>query len=448
MRIPNSIKNFLIVGSWAKTQITIENIGQKSSHRIFCYLENRNPGIISLVEGYKIGSLYEIDEILEYAKSIQPDLVLVTTASPLSLGLVDKLREVKIPVFGPTKKASKLECNKAFTRNLMKKYNINNIPTYEIFEKKEEAVKFAKKMNWKVAVKPIGLTEGLGVRVAGEQLKSKEEIIEYINKVLNKEIGSFSKVLIEEKIEGEEFTIQCLVHEGEIVSTPAVQDFKKLLPGDKGPNTASMGSYSTRDYILPFLRKKEYEFSLEIIKKTVEAFKKETGQECSGFLYGQFILTSKGIKLVEYNFRPGDPEWMNTLSVLKSNIGEVIINLMEGKEVNLNFVPEATVCKYIVPKNYPEKLNEILDVSFSRNRIRNTEVNYYYSCGKDEKSGKLNVGEERGIAFLGRGKTVPEANKKVEKAISYIKGDFRYRDDIGTVEMMNSKKKKVAEEIR
>lgn len=444
----NNIKKFLIIGSWAKEQITVKNIKENSSYKVFCYLDTKNPGIISLVDGYRMGSLYKIDEIVEYAKAIQPDLVLVTTAAPLSLGLVNKLQKAQIPVFGPTKEASKLECNKAFTRNLMRKYNINNIPAFEVFKEKEKAIEFAKKMDWNVAVKPIGLTEGLGVKVAGEQLENKEEIIEYVVKILNKEIGGSPKVLIEEKIEGEEFTIQCLVHEGEIISTPAVQDFKKLLPGDEGPNTASMGSYSTRDYILPFLRKKEYKISLEIIKKTVEAFKKETGQDCSGFLYGQFILTPKGIKLVEYNFRPGDPEWMNTLSVLKNNIGNVVIELMEGKNVELTFISKATVCKYIVPKNYPEELNENLEVSFPKGKIKEMGVDWYYSCGKDEKSGKLNVGEERGIAFIGRGETVPEANKKVEKGISCIKGDFRYRNDIGTAKMISSKKKKVMERIR
>jgi len=150
------------------------------------------------------------------------------------------------------------------------------------------------------------------------------------------------------------------------------------------------------------------------------------------------MITKDGIKLIEYNFRPGDPEWMNTLSVLKNNILDVITRLLSGEEVSLQFEDKATVCKYIVPRNYPKKLYETLDVSFKEEEIKTEGVNIYYSCGID-KEGRLNIGSERGIAFIAKDDTIFDANEKIEKAISLVKGNFYHRSDIGAKEMIESK---------
>jgi len=175
----------------------------------------------------------------------------------------------------------------------------------------------------------------------------------------------------------------------------------------------------------------DYRTALNIIEKTLSAYQKETGEICRGFLYGQFIHTSRGIKLVEYNFRPGDPEWLNTLAVMEEPLHEVILKLMEEEDFSITFQSKTTVCKYIVPPEYPEELYQTLDVSFDESKIQQMGVDLYYSCGKD-KDQELNVGSERGIALIGKGTTIEEANRRVEKAISQIKGDFHYRNDIGT----------------
>ncbi|GFO95960.1 phosphoribosylamine/glycine ligase, partial [groundwater metagenome] len=237
----------------------------------------------------------------------------------------------------------------------------------------------------------------------------------------------------------EEFTVQCFVHGKHFLPTPAVQDFKKLLPGEKGPNTASMGSYSQNGHLLPFMEEKDYDKALEIIRGTIGGFQKETGKICSGFLYGQFMLTAKGIKLIEYNFRPGDPEWMNTVIVLKNNLLDVILKLLQGDDQALYFENQATVCKYIVPVGYPEKLYQNLEAGLDEEAIQKIDgLKYYYSCGLDN-TGKLNVGTERGIAFVAKAPTIEEANEKVEKAISLVDGKFYYRKDIGTKDLVDSK---------
>ncbi|MCF7878238.1 MAG: phosphoribosylamine--glycine ligase [Candidatus Omnitrophica bacterium] len=433
----NSQKKILVVGSWAKEQITIENIKKSPSYRVFSYLDTKNPAIISLVEDFCLGSLSDSDAILNYAKKIKPDLILITTASPLAAGSVDKLEAEKFKVFGPKKISAQLESNKAFTRNLMYKYLPESLPEFKVLEDKGQAVEYAKEKNFEVAVKPTGLTEGLGVKVLGDQLKNGKEVLDYITQILADDKKG-KKVIIEQRIQGEEFTLQCFVNGEVILPTWCVQDFKKLLPEDKGPNTASMGSYSFSSWLLPFMKQGDYSQALDIIKKTVSAFYKETGQYPCGFLYGQFMITDFGVKLIEYNFRPGDPEWMNTVAVLEDNIVEAVEDVLSGKKRELTFKNKATVCKYITPKEYPYKLYQTLDIDFNKDEIEEEGVRVYYSCGLD-KNDKLEVGSERGIAFLAAAETIEEANKKVESAIAKVKGDFYYRKDIGTKQMIEEK---------
>jgi phosphoribosylamine---glycine ligase len=437
----NKIKKILVVGSWAKEQITIENIKKNSAYQVFSYLDTKNPAIIALVEDFFIGSLSDSNSILNYAKKIKPNLILITTASPLAAGVVDKLEAENFKVFGPKKLAAQLESNKAFTRELMYKYLPESVPEFKIFTDKNEAVSYAKSKEFKVAVKPIGLTEGLGVKVFGNQLKDKEAAISYIAEILDDQQKS-GKVIVEEKISGEEFTLQCFVNGEIVLPTPCVQDFKKLLPGGRGPNTASMGSYSVASKLLPFMNQADYDQAINIIKRTLSAYIKETQENPCGFLYGQFMITKFGVKLIEYNFRPGDPEWMNTVAILENNIAEVVDNLLSKKETKLSFRQEATVCKYITPTEYPYKLYQTLDVSFNQEIVEKEGVNIYYSCGQN-KEGKLEVGSERGIAFLATAKNLEEANRQIENVISKIKGNFYYRKDIGTKELVDEKIEKI-----
>ncbi|MCF7888087.1 MAG: phosphoribosylamine--glycine ligase, partial [Candidatus Omnitrophica bacterium] len=344
-------------------------------------------------------------------------------------------------VFGPKKLSAQLESDKAFTRNLMYSYLPESLPEFRVLENKLDAIEYAKSKNFEVAVKPIGLTEGLGVKVLGDQLNNDKEVIDYIIQILTDEKKG-KKVIIEQRIQGEEFTLQCFVNGDIILPTPCVQDFKKLLPEGRGPNTASMGSYSSNSKLLPFLSQDNYNQAINIIKKTISAFSQETGQNPCGFLYGQFMITKFGVKLIEYNFRPGDPEWLNTVVVLEDNIVDIVEDILLKKTRKLNFKNKATVCKYITPREYPYKLYQTLDVDFNEVEIKKEGVGIYYSCGLD-KSNKLAVGSERGIAFLATAGTIEEANKKVEAAIAKIKGDFYYREDIGTKELIEQKVKNV-----
>ena len=433
--LPEKIERVLVIGSWAKEQITIENISKKPSVQVFSYMSTKNPGIISLVNDYMLGALDNKEQIVDYAVKQKIDLVLITTAQPLSVGVVDALQKENIFVFGPSQNAARLESDKAYTRQLLKKHGISVAPIFNVFTDHKQAVEFAQQLKWNVAVKPIGLTEGLGVKIFGDQLKTKDDVIQYIFEIFDKKIGGHSKVLIEEKLVGTEFAIQCLVYKKNMISTPAVQDYKRLLPGDQGPNTASMGSISENGFLLPFMTMEDYDEAVSIITKTIDAYYKETGEDCNGFLYGQFIKTTTGIHLVEYNFRPGDPEWLNTMFIMHDNILEVIEYLIHGVKKPVHFEEKATVCKYIVPKGYPHHMDQVLAVNFDEKKINDVGVKLYYSSGLDS-DGRLRVGSERGIAFISKAETVGQAAMLVEKAISMVSGDFHYRSDIGTKEMI------------
>ena len=437
----NKLNKVLIVGSWAKEQITIENIKRDSRIKVYAYLDTRNPGIMSIADGYRIGDLKDIKNIKDYAREKEIDLVLITTANPLQAGLVDLLEEENIPVFGPRKCCARLESDKSFARKLVRSIAPEVIPEYKVFRIPEKAIDYAKKLNWQVAVKPIGLTDGLGVKVYGNQLKTPEDIKNYIYKIHENQISGSSKVIIEEKLFGEEFTIQTLVFNGKMVTTPAVQDFKKLLSGDRGPNTASMGSYSSSGYLLPFMHETDYHKAVDVMQKTVIALQQETGCNVSGFLYGQFMLTEQGIKLIEYNFRPGDPEWMNTLRVLRNNIAKMVFDFMHGKDIKGQFLPHSTLCKYLVPRDYPKLRNQILNIQIDEEVLKQNNTSLYYSCGLDDSS-QLRVGDERGVALLTDAPSLKQANQQIEDALQGISGYFYYRPDIGDEKIIKRKVQK------
>lgn len=434
----NKLDRVLVVGSWAKEQITIENIKRKNQIQVYAYLDTRNPGILKIADGYRIGSLKDIENIKDFCEKKAIDLVLVTTASPLQAGLVDLLEYNNIQTFGPRKCCARLEFDKAFARGLVHQVAPEVIPAYKVFKIAEKAIDYAKKQKWQIAVKPIGLTDGLGVKVYGNQLKTPAEVKKYIYQIFKKQISGHSKVIIEEKLQGEEFTIQALVANGKLITTPAVQDFKKLLPGDRGPNTASMGSYSSNGYLLPFMQESEYHKAVEVMQKTIVALQKETGHNVYGFLYGQFMLTEQGIKLIEYNFRPGDPEWMNILRVLKNNIAKMVFDFMHGKDIKGQFLPKFTLCKYLVPRDYPRLANQILNIQIDEEILKQNKTSLYYSCGLDDSS-QLRVGDERGVALLTDAPSLKQANEQIENALQGIDGYFYYRPDIGDEQIIRKK---------
>jgi phosphoribosylamine--glycine ligase len=277
------------------------------------------------------------------------------------------------------------------------------------------------------------LTGGKGVKVQGDHFNTKREALEYCNEVLQ----THPKVIAEEKLEGEEFSLQCLTDGKTVIAMPPVQDHKRAFVNDFGPNTGGMGSYSCEDHLLPFLSKDDVDGGLEITKKVVDVLYKETGEYYKGIMYAGLIKTKYGIKLLEYNARFGDPEAMNVLSLLESDFVEIcsaMINQQLNK-IKIKFYNKATVCKYIVPKGYPD--NPVKDGKISIGKMPKDAKIYYASV--DQKEDGLYLTSSRAIACLGISGNLEKAEKIAEKATKAVKGSVFHREDIGTRKLVEKR---------
>lgn len=319
------------------------------------------------------------------------------------------------------------------------KYHIDGNPKFKVFNKENfnEISEFLNKIE-AIVVKPDGLTGGKGVRVQGDHFQTKEEGMQYCADVLK----THPSVIVEEKLDGEEFSLQCLTDGKTVLCMPPVQDHKRANEDDKGPNTGGMGSYSSENLLLPFLKKEHLDAAIKITKQVMQSLYLETGQYYKGVMYGGFILTKDGVKLIEYNARFGDPEAMNVLPLLKTDFVSICqaIIAQELERLKIKFEKKATVCKYVVPKGYPEDpvKEEITIESLPK------EAKLYYAS-VDEKENKLMMTGSRAIALLGIGNNLEEAEKIAEEATNAVKGNVFHRKDIGTKEMIEKRIKHAQE---
>jgi phosphoribosylamine--glycine ligase len=281
--------NVLLIGNGAREHAIAEAIMRSNKARLFSYMKAKNPGIAKLSEDFQIGSYDNLEEIKNFAKVNNIDFAVIGPEDPLNSGVVDALNSMNVPSVGPTKSLARLETSKSFTRLLLQKYNIDGNPKFKVFESLEGVKEFLDELS-RVVIKPDGLTGGKGVKVQGDHFQTKEEAFAYCEEALK----SHPSVVVEEKLEGEEFSLQCLTDGKTVIATPPVQDHKRRFVGDRGPNTGGMGSYSDSNHLLPFLSDKDVKQGLEITKKVAEALYKETGEYYKGVMYGGFIITKKG----------------------------------------------------------------------------------------------------------------------------------------------------------
>ncbi|MFH0867971.1 MAG: phosphoribosylamine--glycine ligase [Candidatus Woesearchaeota archaeon] len=427
----------LLIGHGAREHAIAETFKKNKDVELYSYMKSKNPGIASLSKEIMLGSYSELDKIKEFAEKNNVDFAFIGPEDPLNEGVVDKLQDAGINAIGPTKLMAKLETSKSFTRELLQKYNIEGNPKFKIFNNNNfnEIESFLNEID-EIVVKPDGLTGGKGVRVQGDHFNTKEEALAYCKEVLE----THPSVIVEEKLDGEEFSLQCLTDGKRVIMTPPVQDHKRAYDNDKGPNTGGMGSYSCENHLLPFLKKEHVNEALEITKKVADAIYQETGLYYKGVMYGGFILTKDGVKLIEYNARFGDPEAMNVLPLLKTDFALICqaIIVQELNRIKVGFEKKATVCKYAVPKGYPENpiKNEKIVVEAPN------KAKIYYASVEQKKDGLYMTGS-RAIAFLGVGDNLDEAEKIAEEAVSGVKGKIFHRKDIGTKDLINKRIKHV-----
>ena len=432
------MSNVLLVGNGAREHVIAETVFRsRHDSRLFSYMKANNPGIASLSDKIMIGDYNDLEGIKKFSKECNIDFAIIGPEDPLNNGVVDFLQETGIPCVGPTKSLARLETSKSFTRDLLRKYNIPGNPKFEIFSSMEGISDFLDELD-EAVIKPDGLTGGKGVWVQGDHFQTKEEALEYCRKLL----AEHPSVIIDEKLEGEEFSLQCLCDGKTVVTTPPVQDHKRRFVDDKGPNTGGMGSYSSEDHSLPFMSLNDVAEGLAITQKVAEAIYKETGEYYKGVMYGGFIITKNGVELLEYNARFGDPEAMNTLPLLKTDFIDLCNAIIEGTldKLHIEFEKKATVCKYVVPKGYglPEDHPDAKTTS-SKIEVGDVgEAKLYYSS-VDKREDGLYMTTSRAIGVVGIADNLNRAEQIAEEAALAIKGPVAHRPDIGTKELIEKR---------
>jgi len=255
-------------------------------------------------------------------------------------------------------------------------------------------------------------------------------------------IDDCGKVVVEEKLIGCEFSLISFVSGLVVVDMPIVQDHKRAYDGDTGPNTGGMGTYSDQDHSLPFLTKEDVERAKEINRLVVEALQKEYEEPYRGILYGGFIATADGIRLIEYNCRFGDPEALNILPLLKSDFAAICQAIATGEltEDMVQFSNKATVCKYIVPEGYPENKDQRgEEVRFPECRMQNREYRIYFGDVTQDSDNTFRLGGSRTAGIVGIGDTIEEAECIAQNICEQVKGPVRFRSDIGTSSLIQQR---------
>lgn len=425
----------LLVGSGAREHALADALIAGGAE-LYVYMQLLNPGIKRIARKFNVGKADDTAAAARFAKDNSVEIALIGPETPLAAGVVDELEKAGVKCVGPTKKMAQLETSKSFARQLLKKYGIDGNPEFKIFTKESaELPQWLEKLR-EYVVKPDGLTGGKGVKVSGEHLSSNDEALDYCNEILE----SHNAVIVEEKLEGEEFSLQTLTDgNGGFLHFPPVQDHKRAHDGDVGSNTGGMGSYSDANLLLPFLTSEDVEAAKNITEKVAEAIKKELGVAYKGVMYGGFMKTAAGIKLLEYNARFGDPETMNVIPLLKTNFVEICKAVVEGRlaKLKVEFEKKATVCKYAVPEGYPDgpKTGKIDVPSVEKDYIKSL---VYYAAVEEKEDGVYTT-KSRSVAFVGIADTIAAAEKIAEEAAAMVKGAVYHRKDIGTYELVQKR---------
>lgn len=378
-------------------------------------------------DGMRLESeLVPIDEmdfaaLADFAKEHQIDCTFVGPEQPLTAGIVDFFEGQGLRIFGPSKAAAQIEGSKTFAKELMAKYDI---PTaaYKTFSEIAPATDFIRQMGAPIVIKADGLAAGKGVVVA----KTEEDAIAAVHDMLeDQKFGeSGSRVVIEEFLDGEEFSFMSFVYNGAIYPMVISQDHKRAFDGDRGPNTGGMGAYSPVPQISPETVEATYS---TIVKPAVEAMAAE-GTPFNGILYAGVILTSQGPKVIEFNARFGDPETQVVLPRMKSDFGDFMNALLEGDKYELEWQEQAVLGVVIAAEGYPDKpaKGKVLP-----NLAGLSGVDIFHSGTKATSEGFAANGG-RVLFISSEGDSVKEAQEKVYAQVNALSwSGFMYRTDIG-----------------
>lgn len=382
-----------------------------------------NGGIASVAECVDIKAT-DIGGIVAYVKANPVDLVVVAPDDPLALGMVDALEEAGIRAFGPRKNAAVIEASKVFSKNLMQKYGI---PTaeYRVFSDPEKAVEYIRSHSAPIVVKADGLALGKGVVVARDTDSAVDAVK---SMMLDKKFGdSGSRIVLEEYLTGPEVTVLAFTDGKTIVPMPSSQDHKRVFDNDEGPNTGGMGAICPS----PHYTKDIAELCMNsIFFPTIDAMNKE-GRTFKGVLYFGLMLTPKGPRVIEYNARFGDPEAQPVLSLLETDLLDIIEAVIDGRlaDISVKWRPGAACCVVMASGGYPggyEKGFEITGLDGVPDDIT------VFHAGTVMKDGKYYTNGGRVLGVTAVGETLDAAVKRAYEGVGRICfKDAHYRTDIG-----------------
>lgn len=356
--------------------------------------------------------------IVKWSKENAIGLVIIGPEAALQNGLADELMQQGIRVFGPTKAAAQIEASKEFAKELMKKYHIATAE-FATFSDYDSAKKYLDEKGAPIVIKYDGLAAGKGVVVA----MTKEEADEALKDMLLDAKFGEGKVVMEEYLEGPEFSLLTLVNGRQVVPLVIAQDHKRAFDGDKGPNTGGMGAYSP----VPVIPQAAIDKAIEEIMKPVAAAMVEEGKTFCGVLYGGLMLTKDGPKVIEFNARFGDPETEVVLPKIKSDLLQHIMDVLDNKETKVEFEDDTFLGVVLSSKGYPGSYPKGLPI----NGLDNVKQLVFH-MGTALKDGQWVTAGGRVLFVVGRGHNIQEAQKNAYEGVRKIQSDaLFYRNDIG-----------------
>ena len=414
----------LIVGSGGREHAIAYSVAKSPKvDKIYC--APGNAGIGTVAECVPIGPM-EFEKLAQFAQEEQMDLTIVGMDDPLVGGIVDVFEEKGLRVFGPRKNAAILEGSKAFSKDLMKKYQI---PTaaYENFEAPQKALEYLEKAKFPIVLKADGLALGKGVLICNSLEEAKDGVKEIM---LDKKFGTAGNTLVvEEFMTGREVSVLSYVDGTTIKTMTSAQDHKRAKDGDQGLNTGGMGTFSPS----PFYTKEIDEYCQKhIYQPTVDAMRAE-GRPFTGIIFFGLMLTEQGPKVLEYNARFGDPEAQVVLPRMKNDIVEVMEACIDGKldEIELQFEDNAAVCVVLASEGYPVKYEKGIPITGFEN-FQGKDGYYCFHAGTKLEDGQIVTNGGRVLGITAKGANLKEARKNAYEATEWISFANKYmRHDIG-----------------
>ncbi|MBQ3544702.1 MAG: phosphoribosylamine--glycine ligase [Lachnospiraceae bacterium] len=414
----------LIVGSGGREHAIAWKVAQsKKVDKIYC--APGNAGIAGIAECVDIGAM-EFDKLVAFAQEKEIDLTVIGMDDPLVGGVVDEFEKAGLKVFGPRKNAAILEGSKAFSKDLMKKYNI---PTaaYETFNSPEEAMKYLETSAYPIVLKADGLALGKGVLIC----TTKEEAMEGVKSLmLDKQFGSAGNtIVIEEFMTGREVSVLSFVDGNTIKIMTSAQDHKRAKDGDEGLNTGGMGTFSPS----PFYTDEVDEFCKKYIyQATVDAMKAEV-REFKGIIFFGLMLTENGPKVLEYNARFGDPETQVVLPRMKNDIVEVFEACVDGTldKIDLEFEDNAAVCVVLASDGYPLSYEKGFPIK-GLEKFDGNDSYFVFHAGTKLSDGNIVTNGGRVLGVTAKGQDLKTARNNAYEATGWIEFANKYmRTDIG-----------------